>query len=88
LVSDLTTEAFIATLRRFNESLLEGESHPSYGSNFIGAKKELDQLVEFLEAQKTQDTIYLSSVPVERFNPEHFGGLWESCVKYHLKRVV
>ena len=53
LVSDLTTDAFIATLRRFiarrgKPSLIQSD----HGSNFVGAKKELEQLATFLQDQK------------------------------------
>ena len=58
LVSDLTTEAFIATLRRF----IACQGKPSlvwsdHGSHFVGAQKELRELANFLEDQKTQNTV-------------------------------
>ena len=98
LVSDLTSEAFISTFRRF----IARRGKPSlvwsdHGSNFVGAQKDLKQLAEFLEDQKTQNAISqfcASQKIVWKFIPErspHFGGLWESCVKsmkYHLKRVL
>jgi len=68
-----------------------------HGSNFVGAQKELNQLIEFLENQKTQNAIShfcTSQKIVWKFIPErspHFGGLWEPCVKsmkYHLKRIL
>ena len=54
LVSDLTAEAFIATLRRFiarrgKPSLIQSD----HGSNFVGAKMELEQLAAFLQQQKS-----------------------------------
>ena len=98
LVSDLTTETFLATLRRFvarrGKPTLIWSDH---GTNFVGANRELKDLNEFLEQQKTQEVIskFCSSQSVEwRFIPErspHFGGLWEASVKsmkYHLKRIV
>ena len=98
LVSDLTSEAFIACLRRFvayrGKPSLSWSDH---GTNFIGANRELKEFVEFLEHQKTQGIIseFCSMYNIEwRFIPErapHFGGLWESAVKSmkaHLKRVV
>ena len=58
MVSDLTTEAFIATLRRF----IARHGRPSFiwsdhGTNFVGAARELKELAEFLERQKTQGVI-------------------------------
>ena len=49
LVSDLTSDAFIAALRRFiarcgKPSLIQSD----HGSNFVGAKKELEDIATFL----------------------------------------
>ena len=88
LVSDLTSEAFIATLRRFISRR---------GMNFVGASRELQELVDFLERQKTQQEIsqFCSNQYIKwKFIPEHaphFGGLWKTAVKsmkIHLRRVV
>ena len=98
LVSDLTTEAFIACLRCFvarrgKPSLIFSD----HGSNFIGASKQLKDLFEFLQRQESQQVIstFCSSQDIEwKYIPErapHFGGLWEAAVKSfkkHLSRVV
>ena len=98
LVSDLTSEAFIACLRRFvarrgKPSLIWSD----HGTNFVGANRELKEFFEFLGQQMTQGIIseFCSTQNIEwRFIPEHaphFGGLWEAAVKSmknHLKRVV
>ena len=89
---------FISTLRCFiarrgKPKLLWSD----HGTNFVGAHKELDQLADFPDDQKTQKSISqfcTSQKLVWKFIPErspHFGGLWESCVKsvkYHLKRIL
>jgi hypothetical protein len=70
-----------------------------HGSNFVGAQKDLKELIDFLEDQKNQNAISqfcTSQRIVWKFIPElspHFriGGLWESCVKslkFHLKRIL
>ena len=98
LVSDLTTEAFLACLRRF----IARRGKPSlvwsdHGSNFVGAARELKDLVKFLDQQKTQKVVseFCSTQRIQwQFIPErapHFGGLWEAAVKSlktHLKRIV
>ena len=98
LVSDLTSDAFIAALRRFiarrgKPSLIQSD----HGSNFVGAKRELEQLSTFLNDQKTQNLVsqFCSSQKIRwEFIPErspHFGGIWEAAVKsfkFHLKRVT
>ena len=98
LVSDLTSEAFIATLRRFisrrgKPSLIWSDN----GTNFVGASRELQELADFLERQKVQQEIsqFCSNQYIKwKFIPEHaphFGGLWEAAVKSmktHLRRVV
>ena len=57
-VSDLTSDAFIATLRRF----VACRGHPSLiwsdnGTNFVGANRELKVLYEFLAHRKNQNII-------------------------------
>ncbi len=96
LVSDLTTEAFIASLRRF----VARRGRPSliwsdHGTNFIGAKRELKDLFDFLKHHDHFISDFCSSQKIVwRLIPEqapHFGGLWEAAVKgakAHLKRVV
>ena len=97
-VTDLTTEAFLATLRRFvsrrgKPSLIMSD----HGSNFLGAARELKELFEFLSSQKAQGTIsdFCSTQCIDwQFIPEHaphFGGIWEAAVKSlknHLRRVT
>ena len=97
-VSDLTTEAFIAALRRF----VARRGCPAliwsdHGSNFVGAKSELKELQRFITDPTTQSTVsdYCSAHNIQwKFIPErapHFGGIWESAVKgvkTHLKRIV
>ena len=97
-VSDLTSEAFIATLRRF----IARRGYPTLiwsdnGTNFVGANREIKEFHEFLKKQQTNGVIseFCSTSNVEwRFIPEHgpnFGGLWEVAVKStktHLRRIV
>lgn len=98
LVSDLTTDAFIACLRRFVARRgLPSLIWSDHGSNFVGARRELTELSQFLELQKSQKLIsdFCSSHNIcWKFIPEHapnFGGIWEAAVKSyktHFKRVV
>ena len=98
LVSDLTTEAFVACLRRF----IARRGKPSliwsdHGSNFVGASRHLKELIEFLQQQQSQEVIsnFCSAQNIVwKFIPgraPHFGGLWEAAVKSfkkHLSCVV
>ena len=98
IVSDLTTEAFIATLKRFvSRRGLPKEIHTDNGTNFQGARNDLSSLYAFLSDAKTTSTTsaYLLQHRITwRCIPErapHFGGLWEAAVKsakFHLKRVI
>ena len=97
-VSDLTTESFLACLRRFiarrgKRTLLWSD----HGSNFVGANRILKELLEFLSSQKTNEIVsdFCSCQGITwKFIPErapHFGGLWEAAVKSlkkHMSRVV
>ena len=98
VVSDLTTAAFIATLRRF----IARRRKPSvvwsdHRTNFVGANRELKELYASLHKLGWKNTImdYCATCGVQwKFTPEqapHFGGLWEAAVKSfknHMKRVV
>ena len=98
LVSDLTSEAFLACLRRF----ISRRGKPTliwsdHGSNFVGASRQLRELYKFLQLQmsegKIADFCGMQGIMWD-FIPErapHFGGLWEAAVKSlkkHLSRVV
>ena len=98
IVKGLTTEAFLASMRRFvSRRGLPKHIWSDNGSNFRGAKKDLEDLYQLLD--KTDMTASLRSFFLDTQTewhtiPErapHFGGLWEAAVKsakYHLKRVV
>ena len=95
VVSDLTTDAFLACLRRFiSRRGIPATIWSDNGSNFVGASREISQ---FFDDQKTNGVIseFCATQNIEwKFIPErapHFGGLWESAVrsmKTHLKRIV
>jgi len=98
LVSDLTSEAFIAAMRRFISR--RGRCTDIYsdcGTNFVGASKKLGEIAELysLPAKKGQVSNYLMDQEINwHFNPPgapHMGGLWEAgikSIKSHLKRVI
>lgn len=86
LASDLSTEAFIAALRRFvgrrgRVSII----HSDRGTNFVGAKSVFDSYMR--DASETEQIEF-------RFNPPsspHWGGIWEiqiKVVKSHLYRII
>ncbi|GBM82471.1 hypothetical protein AVEN_227005-1 [Araneus ventricosus] len=95
-VTDLTTEAFIAAVKRFCArrgrivTLMSDNA-----SNFKGAASELNRLKKLI--CKTNETLanYLSSEAIQwKFIPPrspNFGGLWEAEVKsfkHHLHRTL
>ncbi|CAK9813845.1 hypothetical protein ANTPLA_LOCUS8006 [Anthophora plagiata] len=98
LVSDLTSEAFIAALRRFIARRGFCVSIQSdNGTNFVGANNELRELYDLLRSDDHINKVqtFLSNRLIQwHFIPPqapHFGGLWEAAVKslkYHLTRVV
>jgi hypothetical protein len=97
-VSDLTTDAFIAALRRF--SARRGAPRHIYSdnaTNFVGARRKLDEIQQLLiSLPKTEAFSYhLTQTSTEwHFIPPaspHFGGIWEAAIrsaKYHIKRVI
>ena len=90
-VTELTSAAFIATLRRFVARRgLPTTMWSDNGTNFVGAANEIKKLVR---DQELSD--HCSKRGIQwKFTPEHaphFGGLWEAAVKsfkMHLRRVV
>jgi hypothetical protein len=94
-VTEMTTEAFIAALKRFTARRgVCSHIYSDCGSNFVGAETELKSM---LESQPNNSVItnHLANMGITwSFNPPaapHQGGLWEAgvkSVKYHLRRVV
>ncbi|XP_015122234.1 uncharacterized protein LOC107044737 [Diachasma alloeum] len=97
VVTDLTTEGFIAALKRFVARRGKPRNiHSDNGSNFIGASNEIKELYSFLQSKEHNDKIHkhLADQGITwHFIPPlspHFGGLWEAGVKsfkHHLKRI-
>ncbi|XP_043463977.1 uncharacterized protein LOC122499595 [Leptopilina heterotoma] len=89
LVSDLTTETFIACLKRFFAR--RGKSSTIFsdnGTNFVGTNNELTKTLRELidsENHKAEVLTYLEKQGIKwKFSPPnspHFGGLWEAAVK-------
>lgn len=98
LVSDLSSDAFIAALRRFIAR--RGQPHSMYsdnGTNFVGANAELKRLYDLVlkESQKINRETAKDGKEIKwNFIPPkspHFGGLWEAhikSVKNHLSRIL
>ncbi|XP_050494523.1 uncharacterized protein LOC126875676 [Bombus huntii] len=98
LVSDLTSEAFIAALRRF---IAHREFcvtiYSDNGTIFVGANNELRELRNLLQSDdhKVKVQSFLVDRRIEWLfippNSPHFGGLWEAAVKSfkrHFRRVA
>lgn len=96
LVTDLTTECFLAAFRMFVSR--RGKPLHMYSDNektFLGAKSELSTLGKFILASHqsiservANDSINWHFIPA--YAP-HMGGLWEAGVKsckHHLKRIM
>ena len=98
LVSDLTTEAFIAALKRFIAR--RGKCANIYsdnGTNFVGANNELKEIVKHLRSETHNEKTFNFCVDNGikwHFIPSqspNFSGIWEAAVKsfeHHLRRVV
>ncbi|XP_062535152.1 uncharacterized protein LOC134204341 [Armigeres subalbatus] len=98
LVADLTTQAFIAALRRF----VSRRGRPQLimcdnATTFVGANRELRQLYKQLNEREFQDPVIKEAANdgiTFKFIPPrtpNFGGLWEAQVKSfkaHLKKSV
>ncbi|XP_055714311.1 uncharacterized protein LOC129808557 [Phlebotomus papatasi] len=95
LVSSLSTEAYIATLRRFVARRgIPAFMYSDNGTTFVGTDNELKKLLKSTQFNEDVGN-FMSSMEIKWcFQPPkapHHGGLWEAVVKsckYHLKRVV
>ncbi|XP_058840374.1 uncharacterized protein LOC131695851 [Topomyia yanbarensis] len=98
VVSDLTTEAFIAALKRFVARRGKPESIScDNATNFVGARRELRELHRLFRAEQFRDSVVTEAAKeaIEfKFIPAkspNFGGLWEAAVKSlkgHMRRVI
>lgn len=98
VVSDLTTEAFLACLKRF--FVRRGRSQYIYSdnaTNFVRANRKLTELYALFESQQFKERLQ-QFADIERINwkfipprSPNFGGLWEAAVKsfkHNLIRIV
>lgn len=98
LVSDLTTEAFLACLKRFVSRRATCKFiYSDNATNFAGATRELSKLitqaVKGIENEAVQSFITSNKITWKFIPPRspHHGGLWEAAVKsvkFHIKRTV
>ncbi|GBM31671.1 hypothetical protein AVEN_101287-1 [Araneus ventricosus] len=96
IVSDQTTEAFIACLKRFFSR--RGKSQIIFsdnGKNFVSANSELKRLILIVTKHDDCLSNFRSEEGIQwKFLPPrvpNFSGLWEAGVKsfkFHFKRVV
>jgi len=92
IVTDLSTEAFLASLDRFvTRRGIPAQIFSDCGTNYVGAARQLKSL--FQDAS-TQEALH-ARVPCQWiFNPPaapHFGGIWEAAIKStksRLKKII
>lgn len=96
IITNLTTESFLACLKRFTSRRgIPERIYSDNGSTFVGASHELCDLGQFLHKHRdciidctSDQKIQLVFIPP--YSP-NFGGLWEAAVKsskHHIKRVL
>ncbi|KAL6418584.1 hypothetical protein ACFW04_011986 [Cataglyphis niger] len=96
VVFDYSTDAFLATLRRFTARRgLCRSLYSDCGTNFVGADAQLRAFFAASNPAQRQIADQLANDRIQwRFNPPsapHFGSLWEAAVKslkHHLRRVL
>ncbi|XP_039315352.1 uncharacterized protein LOC120359941 [Solenopsis invicta] len=89
IVSDLTSDGFLAVLRRFNARRgIPEHIYSDNGTNFVGANNKLKEIYALVNQFANQHRIKWHFIPPLA---PHFGGIWELTVKsfkHHLKRVI
>ncbi|XP_076547098.1 uncharacterized protein LOC143305842 [Osmia lignaria lignaria] len=96
LVSDYSTDGFIATYGRFAARRgIPHTIHSDCGTNFIGAESTLKSMfVKGSHDNQRLAKLFVNDNTTWHFNPPaapHMGGKWEAVVKsvkYHLRRTV
>jgi hypothetical protein len=95
VVSELSTEAFLACFKRFTSRRgVSSHMYSDCGTNFVGADRELRELLESSKHNSVITDQLADKGTTWCFNPPsapHQGGLWEAgvkSVKYHLRRVI
>ncbi|GBO33070.1 hypothetical protein AVEN_241153-1 [Araneus ventricosus] len=96
MVTDLTSEAFISTLKRFFAR--RGKCSTLFSdnaTNFVGAQAELKKLHNLINYPDDNLSNFLASDAIKwKFIPPvspNFGGLWEAGVKsfkHHFRRAI
>jgi len=88
-VTDLSTDAFLAAFDRFIARRgLPSDIFSDCGTNFIGADKQLQLLINSTDGQEALSGSHAACQ--WHFNPPsapHFGGLWEAAVR-SMKRLL
>lgn len=85
-VSELSTDAFLASFDRFTARRgLPSDVFSDNGTNFVGAARKLKELHQFITHNQSKIFDNLTSRQINwHFNPPaapNFGGLWEAAVK-------
>lgn len=85
-VTDLTTETFLAALRRFTARRgLCTTLYSDNAMNFVGAARELKETYQFIQKHSEEIKTKLTMQGIDwKFIPPrspNFGGLWEAAVK-------
>ncbi|XP_046735027.1 uncharacterized protein LOC124404737 [Diprion similis] len=96
VVSDYSTEGFIATYRRFTSRRgIPSALYSDCGTNFLGADAQLKQCFGASSAGHHKISTVLAQDRTQwHFNPSaapHMGGKWEAVVKslkFHMRRTI
>lgn len=98
LAADLSTETFLNVFKRFISK--RGRPMDMYldnGLNFVGAKRELNELYELFKdesvKQRIADFMASENIRWHFITPRapHMGGIWEAAIKstkFHIKCIV
>jgi hypothetical protein len=98
VVSELSSQAFIAALSRFTARRGHCQSiYSDNATNFVGASNEMSKLYQLIASRTHQEEIInlcsRQRIAFHFIPPKapHFGGIWEAAVKstkFHLARIV
>lgn len=94
LVSDLTSDAFLAALERLRSTRgIITDIYSDNGTNFVGGNRQLQKDIKLWRTENTENQLAIQGIKWHFIAPRSpwWGGLWESAVrstKHHLRRLL
>lgn len=92
IVTDLSTESFLAALDRFTSRQgIPANIYTDCGTNYVGAAKQIKALLNASDTRQAVSTRIQCEWHFNLLGAPHFGGIWKAAIKStktHLNKVI